>query len=109
MNIDELGSLLRTARLAQNISQETLCKDALISRATLSQFENGHLAEIGVNKIMQICSRLGLRLSLEQATQRPTLRQLVRQQKQALPVEPERPVAPVRKRARKVNRSEEPK
>ena len=79
MDLTELGQALQSARLTQAISQATLCADVRISRSTLSSLENGHIAEIGIRKVMQLCDRLGLRLALEEAHERPTLRQLVRE------------------------------
>lgn len=94
MDIRELGLALKSARLAKGVSQEDLCKLTLLSRSTLSALENGRIAEVGIGKVMQLCSVLGLRLSLEHALPRPTLMQLVKE-RASKPL----PTAPGRKRA----------
>ena len=46
-------------------------------RVTLSRFENGKLPEIGIRKVMTICATLGLELTIKDASQRPTLQELI--------------------------------
>lgn len=94
MDIIELGVTLKAARLAKGISQVDLCQSTLLSRSTLSAFENGRIAELGIGKILQLCSVLGLRLTIEHELPRPTLMQLVKE-RAGKPL----PFAPGRKRA----------
>jgi len=94
MNIQELGLALKEARLAKNISQSELSQSTLLSRSTISALESGRIVEIGIGKVMQLCSVLGLRLSLEHEQLRPTLMQLLKE-RSAKPL----PSAPGRKRA----------
>jgi HTH-type transcriptional regulator / antitoxin HipB len=54
-----------------------------MSRSTISGIENGSIAEIGIRKILKICDFLGLELKVEAKTSRPTLQQLVRDQRDA--------------------------
>lgn len=79
MNLIDIGAALKAARLAQRLSQEDLCQSTLVSRSTLSALENGRIAELGIGKIMQLCSVLDLRLVLEHDLPRPTLMQLVKE------------------------------
>lgn len=94
MDIKELGALLKGARLAKGISQEDLSKSTLLSRSSISALESGRIVEIGIGKVMQLCSVLGLRLAVEHEQPRPTLMQLVKE-RSAKPL----PAAPGRKRA----------
>lgn len=79
MDLIELGLEIKKARLEKGIQQEELCAFADISRATLSRLENGRLAELGIRKIMAVCERLGLELTLQLVQKRPTLRSLSKQ------------------------------
>ena len=72
----ELGQMIRTARLTQRLSQDDLSAATGIARPTLSRLENGKLPELGITKVMALCARLGLALTLEKAHGRPTLQQL---------------------------------
>lgn len=79
MNLIDLGLVIKKTRLEKGIPQEELCAFADISRATLSRLENGRLAELGIRKIMAVCERLGLALTLQPVEKRPTLRSLSKQ------------------------------
>jgi transcriptional regulator with XRE-family HTH domain len=83
MDLIELGRAIRQTRLEKAIQQEELCAIADISRATLSRLENGRLAEMGIRKLMGLCDRLGLELTLQPAHKRPTLRTLSKESAQA--------------------------
>jgi|SRR5690606_6490627 len=80
MNIEQIGAYIREQRLAQNLPQETVSRRVGISRSTLSQLENGNLPEIGIRKVMEVLAQLGLELTVRQAHQRPTLRELAEEQ-----------------------------
>lgn len=77
MEMDELGQAVKNQRKALGLSQEAVASVNGMSRVTLSNFENGKLPELGVRKLMAVCSTLGLELVLKEATSRPTLRDLV--------------------------------
>lgn len=85
MNLIELGLEIKKARLEQGIQQEELSAFASLSRATLSRLENGRLAELGIRKVMALCERLGLELTLQQVRKRPTLRTLAKESQHAAP------------------------
>jgi transcriptional regulator with XRE-family HTH domain len=78
MNMALLGQTLRTARKQRNLTQSDLSERIGMSRATLSGIENGTINEVGIRKIMALCSVLGLELSVQAlAARRPTLHTLV--------------------------------
>jgi transcriptional regulator with XRE-family HTH domain len=78
MDMQTLGSNLREARKQRNLTQTELADMTGMSRATLSGIENGTISEIGIRKIMALCSALGLELNVQSLTpRRPTLHALV--------------------------------
>lgn len=66
MNFTEAGSLIRAARRKAGLTQANLAKRLHMSRATISQLENGVIEELGVRKLAQICDRLGLEVSIRE-------------------------------------------
>ncbi len=83
MYLDEIGQVIRKARKNKKISQENLSAQLKMSRATISGIENGTIPEIGVRKILSICAALGLELFVQEKTKRPTLQQLIKEQRDA--------------------------
>lgn len=83
MDLSEIGSLISIARKRQKLSQERLAQQLGMSRATISGIENGTVPEIGIRKILAICAALGLELLAQERTQRPTLQQLMQEQRHA--------------------------
>jgi HTH-type transcriptional regulator/antitoxin HipB len=79
MDIFELGSAIRSARLNMGISQAKLCDAVSMARPTLSLLENGKLPEVGIRKVMDILAQLGMELTLCESHGRPTLRDLQRE------------------------------
>lgn len=78
MDMNSLGETLRNARKQHRLTQADLSERVGISRATLSGIENGTVAEIGIRKVMALCSALGLELAAQPlAHRRPTLHTLV--------------------------------
>lgn len=77
MDFYELGKELATLRKAQNISQQTMSKDLHISRATISNFENGSSIEIGLNKVIQIADYLGYEFVLKVKAPFPTFEDVI--------------------------------
>ena len=76
MTLQEIGILIRAARKEQRLSQAQLARSLGMSRATISAIENGTVVEVGVRKIMALCSELGLSLSVGRQNSRPTLQEL---------------------------------
>jgi len=77
MDFYDLGKELATLRKAQNISQQTMSKDLHISRATISNFENGSSIEIGLNKVIQIADYLGYKFVLKEKAPFPVFEDIV--------------------------------
>ena len=77
VDIEEVGEQLRARRKALGMSQTEVAALNRINRVTLSRLENGKLPEIGIRKVMAISATLGLELTLNVASQRPTLQDLV--------------------------------
>ncbi len=78
MDMQILGIHLREARKQRHLTQTELADMTGMSRATLSGIENGTVSEIGIRKIMALCSVLGLELNVQTLSlRRPTLHTLV--------------------------------
>lgn len=83
MDMQLLGKTLRNARKQRHLTQTDLCEMVGISRATLSGIENGTIPEIGIRKVMALCSALGLELAAQTLSpRRPTLHTLVTEAEQ---------------------------
>lgn len=83
MDMNNLGETLRNARKQRRLTQTDLSEMVGISRATLSGIENGTVSEIGIRKVMALCSALGLELAAQPlAARRPTLHTLVNEAEQ---------------------------
>jgi len=80
--LSEIGEMLYARRKALGLSQLQVASANGMSRVTLSRLENGKLPELGIRKVMAICATLGLELALKEASQRPTLRELVAEREQ---------------------------
>lgn len=78
MDMPELGQAILAKRKLVCMTQATLAAKLHMSRATISNLENGKLPELGVRKFMSICSTLGLALVVQEESSRPTLRELVK-------------------------------
>lgn len=78
MNLDDLGKALKQARKQKQWTQAELGDQLGMSRATVSALENGTVNEIGIRKVMALCSLMGLELQVQtRQTKRPTLHTLV--------------------------------
>lgn len=83
MDMNALGHKLRTARKQRRLTQTELGERVGMSRATVSGIENGTVAEVGIRKVMALCSALGLELQVQElAARRPTLHVLVDEARQ---------------------------
>ena len=79
MNMSELGEAILIRRRILKMTQATLATSNGMSRATLSNLENGKLPELGLRKFIALCTTLGLELELKEESLRPTLRELVKE------------------------------
>ena len=102
MDMIELGTALKEARLIKQRSQQEVCDLLGLSRATLSKLENGRLPELGIRKVMNICDLLGLQITLFPASSRPTLQQLQAENK-AIALAAEAPPGQQRVRRKRSN------
>ncbi|MGB0849235.1 MAG: helix-turn-helix domain-containing protein [Thiolinea sp.] len=76
--MQELGQIIRASRKEKQMTQAELSELLGMSRATLSALENGTVREVGIRKVMAVCSVLGLELVAQPIRQqRPTLHSLV--------------------------------
>ena len=76
MSLDDIGATLRQVRKEKKYSQQYLSEQLGISRASISAIENNTITEIGVRKIIKLCTFLGLELIVQVKRTRPTLQQL---------------------------------
>ena len=81
MNIREIGTALLQARKAAKRPQAEVAASLGMSRATVSAIENGTIGEIGIRKVMALCAALGLELSVAPKRRRPTLEEVMEEQR----------------------------
>lgn len=72
MDFVDLGQKLRAARVRAGLTQTDVARPLGMSRATISQLENGTIQDLGVRKLVRLCQRLGLELQVSEH-RRPTL------------------------------------
>jgi transcriptional regulator with XRE-family HTH domain len=60
MNLLEIGKLVRTRREVLGLSQQRLARLAGLSRTTINLLESGSLADLGMAKVTELLSLLGL-------------------------------------------------
>jgi len=65
MNFAETGSLLREGRKQAQMTQAELAHRLRMSRATISQLENGVIGDLGIRKLIRVCDRLGLEILVQ--------------------------------------------
>ena len=65
LRLPELGHAIRNARIARQITQESLARAAGLSRLTLNQLENGVFPDLGIKKVGMILNTLGLELQVK--------------------------------------------
>ena len=82
MNLEESGSIIRNARREAGLSQADLAKRLHMSRATLSQLENGVISELGVRKFARVCDVLGLEVIVQRRRSTYTLREAYAENKE---------------------------
>lgn len=64
MDFAETGRVIRDARKQAGLTQAELARRLGMSRATLSQLENGTIGDLGIRKLALIGDRLGLEVIL---------------------------------------------
>lgn len=62
MDFAETGQIVRQARKQAGLTQTELARRLKMSRATLSQLENGVIGDLGIRKLGLIGDRLGLEI-----------------------------------------------
>lgn len=62
MDILQLANAFRSARLECRLTQQDVARGAGVSVVTVSRFERGELLEIGVVKLLNLFSQVGLEL-----------------------------------------------
>lgn len=72
----EIGEKIRLERKRRKIPQGEMARALGMSRATISQIENGTVREIGARKLIRLLEYLGLELKVRQAGTPPTLEEL---------------------------------
>lgn len=77
MNFHELGQFVRQARKAQGVSQQQMADDLGIARATLSGFESGRVADIGLRKVLNMLDYLNYALNPQGRSGFPTFESLI--------------------------------
>lgn len=82
MDMREIGAALRAARKKRGLTQAQLAGELGMSRATISGIETGQILEIGIRKVLNICGRLGVELSVVDRRPYPTLQELRQEQEE---------------------------
>lgn len=77
MDFTELGQALAHLRKSKRLSQQTMATDLHISRATISNFENGTSSDIGLKKVIQMFDYLGYTLNIKEKSPFPTFEEIV--------------------------------
>ena len=84
LTLASIGTQIAARRKQLSLSQAELAKKAGISRATLDALENGRSGELGFSKVTRILSALRMDLKLqEEMTRRPTLDELMEEDRNA--------------------------
>jgi len=73
MDLVKAGTLIRETRRQAGLTQADLAKRLHMSRATISQLENGVIADLGVRKLARVCDRLALEVVVQRRNKPLTL------------------------------------
>ena len=65
MDFAQTGLVIQAARKHAGLTQADLAGRLGMSRATLSQLENGVIGDLGIRKVAQIADRLGLEITIQ--------------------------------------------
>ena len=77
MDFMELAKELSNLRKNKSITQEKMARDLHISRATISNFETGVSADIGLKKVLQIIDYLGYEIKLKEKSPFPIFEDII--------------------------------
>ena len=77
LDLITLGQQVAERRKSLRLTQVALAQKAFICRATVEALENGRAGELGFSKITNLLAVLGLELKLQASSHRPTLDQLL--------------------------------
>ena len=80
MTLQDIGQTIARTRKRKKITQSSLAVALGMSRAGI---ENGTVPEIGIRKVLSLCTALGIELVAQEKTRRPTLQQLLQEQRDA--------------------------
>lgn len=69
MNLEEIGETIRRLRTDRQLTQAQLASAVHLTRTTLSQLENGNIADLGIRKVQAVLLHLGLSLGIEDPQQ----------------------------------------
>jgi transcriptional regulator with XRE-family HTH domain len=83
MTLQDIGQTIARTRKRKKITQSSLAAALGMSRATVSGIENGTVPEIGIRKVLSLCTALGIELVAQEKARRPTLQQLLQEQRDA--------------------------
>jgi len=83
MDMFEVGVVVRDKRKSLRFTQKKVTDPLGMSRATLSNLETGNIDDLGLRKIMKICDNLGLEVVVREKQSRPTLNDLLKEQRKA--------------------------
>ena len=72
-----IGKAIAARRKELGMSQAALSKQTKIGHSTLDALENSRIGELGTTKIIKLLSALGLELKIQEAAGRPTLEELM--------------------------------
>jgi transcriptional regulator with XRE-family HTH domain len=75
MDAAQLSAAFRARRLALRLTQQDAAARALLTRKTVSDFENGR-SSISLANLRRLLAAVGLELSVREAARRPTLDEL---------------------------------
>lgn len=81
MDFQELGDFVGRVRKAQGIRQQQMADDLGIARATLSGFETGRVADIGLRKVLKMLTYLNYDLQPNEVSRLPTFESLLAERK----------------------------
>ncbi len=71
MSVPEIGHRVRQARASRRLTQAQVARISGVTRTTLNQLENGHVADLGIRKVEAILEAVGLRLLVGDAPNVP--------------------------------------
>jgi transcriptional regulator with XRE-family HTH domain len=72
----DIGQHIRQARKDRHLTQAALAATLGMSRATISQLEQGTVQDLGIRKVVRLLEYLGLTLLVRPKGQPPTLDEL---------------------------------